>query len=91
MKTVADFVRARAASFCREVLGGRMPREMREVRERGRRRSYILVRSSRRRCSEKGGEGRRKWLGEERVVCRRKADVRLFPLSRRLSFSRIWW
>ena len=39
MNTVADFVSARTASFCREVLGGRMPREMREVRERGRRRS----------------------------------------------------
>ena len=91
MKTVADFVRARAASFCREVLGGRMPREMREVRDRGRRRSCILVRISRRRCSEKGGKGRGKWLGEDRVVRRRKADVRLSPLSRRLSSSRILW
>ena len=40
MKTVALRVRARRASFCREVLGGRTPRERRDTRERGRRRSY---------------------------------------------------
>ena len=39
MKTVADLVRARTASFWREVLAGRVPRASREVRVRGRRRS----------------------------------------------------
>lgn len=39
MNTVADLVRARIASFWIDVLAGRMPRAMREVRERGRRRS----------------------------------------------------
>lgn len=41
MKTVADLVSARTASFCSEVLGGSTPRAMREVRERGRRRSSM--------------------------------------------------
>lgn len=40
MKTVADLVRARSASLWIEVLGGRVPRARREVRVRGRRRSY---------------------------------------------------
>jgi hypothetical protein len=41
MKTVALRVSARRASFCSEVLAGRTPRERRETRERGRRRSYV--------------------------------------------------
>lgn len=40
MKTVADFVRARMASFWREVLGGRTPLAIRWIMERGRRRSW---------------------------------------------------
>ncbi len=40
MKTVAERVRAWRASFWREVFGGRTPRERRDTRERGRRRSY---------------------------------------------------
>jgi hypothetical protein len=40
MKTVAAFVRARSASFWMDVLAGRMPRASREVRVRGRTRSY---------------------------------------------------
>lgn len=43
MKTVADLVRASTASFWIEVLAGRMPRAMREVKERGRRRSCVFV------------------------------------------------
>jgi len=39
VKTVADFVRARA-SFWIEVFGGSIPRASREVRVRGRRRSW---------------------------------------------------
>ena len=39
MNTVADFVMARMLSLLKEVLAGREPRAMRDVRERGRRRS----------------------------------------------------
>ena len=41
MKTEAALVRARRASFWIEVFGGRVPRARREVRVRGRRRSWI--------------------------------------------------
>ncbi len=41
MKTVADLVRARTASFWRDVLAGRVPRARREVSVRGRRRSCV--------------------------------------------------
>jgi hypothetical protein len=41
MNTVAALVRARRASFWIEVLAGRTPRAIRDVRVRGRRRSYL--------------------------------------------------
>lgn len=40
MKTVADFVRARIASFCIEVFAGNTPFAMRCIMERGRSRSW---------------------------------------------------
>lgn len=40
MKTDAAFVSASSASFWIDVLGGRVPRASREVRVRGRRRSW---------------------------------------------------
>ena len=40
---MAALVRARSASFWMDVLGGRVPRERREIRVRGRRRSYCGV------------------------------------------------
>ena len=44
MKTEAALVRARSASFWIEVLGGSVPRARREVRVRGRRRSWSTQR-----------------------------------------------
>lgn len=60
MNTVADLVRARSASRWMEVLGGKVPRERRDVKVRGRRRS----------CSggqSRGYIGRRETRGMVRV------------------------
>ena len=56
MNTVADLVSASSASFWIDVLAGRMPRAMREVRVRGRRRSCCIAVSVF--CDGVTGEGR---------------------------------
>lgn len=43
MKTVADLVRARSASFCMDVFAGKMPRASLEVSVRGKRRSFGML------------------------------------------------
>jgi hypothetical protein len=46
MKTVAERVSAKRASFWRDVFGGSDPRASRDISERGRRRSCRKIRES---------------------------------------------